>query len=88
MASKNKAGDCKIFTSLDTIEDTKKNLFTDFFLQTAEWNGRKMPSYIKPISEIPWSGIISWEIAYEKHIKNLKLREELDTKKWRKYNQN
>jgi hypothetical protein len=86
LASKNKAGDCKIFTSLDIIEESKKNLFTDFFRQTAEWNERKMPSYIKPISEIPWSGDISWGKAYEIHLKNLQLRDELDTNKWRKYN--
>jgi len=84
LASKNKAGDCKIYTSLDIIEETKKNLFTDGFRQTAEWEERKMPSYLKPINEIPWSGNISWEVAYEIHLKNLKLREGLYTNEWRK----
>jgi len=88
LASKNKAGDCKIFTSLDIIEGSQKNLFTDGFRQTAEWKERKMPSYLNPINEIPWSGDISWEEAYEIHIKNLQLREEIDTNKWRKYNGN
>jgi len=45
-----------------------------------------MPSYIKPINEITFIGNISWGKAYEIHLKNLQLRDELDTNKWRKFN--
>jgi len=81
LASDYQVGDCHLNSSPDIVNGAKMNFLVNYLGRTGKWEKRGMPSYIKNINEIPWGNQnLTWENAYQIHLKNIKLRYGINNK--------